>query len=97
MPEHQAQPEHPTQPSAPLSAQMPRWKPWIAAGLSLGFPGLGHLFLRSWLRAFAFLLPNYFLYTISDYWPNGILINIICMIFSAVDAYSISKNGRGIF
>jgi hypothetical protein len=74
-----------------------RWKPVVAAALSLVFAGLGHLFLRQWLRGFAFLLPNYFLYTIAGYWPNGILLNIISFIFSAVDAYSIAKKGHGIF
>ena len=31
------------------------WRPWIAAGLSLVYPGLGHLYLRTWLRAVGWL------------------------------------------
>jgi hypothetical protein len=81
----------------PTQNHRPHWKAAVAVGLSLIFAGLGHLFLRQWLRGFAFLLPNYFLYTISGYWPNGVLINIVCFIVSAVDAYAIAKNGHGIF
>ena len=32
-----------------------RWRPWIAAMLSLVYPGLGHLYLRAWLRALGWL------------------------------------------
>ncbi len=75
----------------------PRWRPWLAAALSLVFAGLGHLFARAYLRAGVFLVGNYFMYTISDYWPNAVLINIVCFILAAFDAFSIAKNGRGIF
>ena len=32
-----------------------RWRPWIAAIFSLIYPGLGHLYLRTWLRALGWL------------------------------------------
>ena len=75
---------------------VPAWKPVLAALLSLVFAGIGHLFVRAYLRAFAFFVPNWFLYTISGYWPNGVLLNIVCFIVAAFDAYSLAKNGRGI-
>ena len=89
----------PTPPAHPGGAGrlVPVWKPALAALLSLVFAGLGHLFVRAYLRAVAFFVPNYFLYTISDYWPNGVLLNIVCFIIAAFDAYSLAKNGRGIF
>lgn len=30
-----------------------RTRPWLAAGLALLYPGLGHLYLRAWIRAVA--------------------------------------------
>jgi len=84
-------------PTSRPHANVPVWKPVLAALLSLVFAGLGHLFVRAYFRAFSFFLPNGFLYVISDYWPNGVLLNIVCFIFAAFDAYSLAKNGRGIF
>jgi len=79
------------------SGAVPFWKPMIAAVLSLIFAGLGHLFVGAYLRGGVFLVGNYFMYTISDYWPNAVLINIVCFILAAFDAFSIAKHGRGIF
>ncbi len=73
------------------------WRPIVAAALSLVFAGLGHLFVRSYFRGGVFLIGNSFMYMISGYWPNAVLINIVCFILAAFDAFSIGKNGRGIF
>lgn len=35
---------------------MSRKRPWLAAVLSILYPGLGHLYLRSWLRAVVWFL-----------------------------------------
>jgi len=39
---------------------VPVWKPALAALLSLVFAGLGHLFVRAYLRAFAFFVQPRF-------------------------------------
>ncbi len=80
-----------------VRSTVPIWKPALAVLLSLTFAGLGHLVVGAYLRAFAFLVPNLFLYTIAGYWPNGVLLMIVCFILAAFDAYSLAKNGRGIF
>ncbi len=72
-------------------------KPILAAVLSLGFAGLGHLFLREYVRAVLFLIPAAFLWKLADYWPQMMLGNIILFIVSAVDAFSLGKRGIGIF
>jgi len=33
-----------------------RKRPWLAAALAFVYPGLGHAYLRSWLRAFIWFL-----------------------------------------
>lgn len=35
---------------------MSRKRPWLAAALAFVYPGLGHAYLRSWLRAFIWFL-----------------------------------------
>ncbi len=35
---------------------MSRKRPWLAAALALLYPGLGHLYLRAWLRAIVWFL-----------------------------------------
>ncbi len=75
----------------------PILRPVIAAGLSLVFAGLGHLFLRKYLRAAMFSLMAGFIYMISDYWPKGMLLNLIFFIITAFDAFSIGRRGFGIF
>ncbi|MBI3358138.1 MAG: hypothetical protein HY037_00885 [Nitrospirae bacterium] len=72
-------------------------KPIIAAMLSLGFAGLGHLLLREYGRALLFVIPALFLWKLSDYWPQMTLANMILFIFCAVDAFSLGKRGIGIF
>jgi hypothetical protein len=72
-------------------------RPIFAAILSLFFAGLGHLFLRQYIRAVFFLIPASFLWKLADYWPQMMLGSIILFIFSAVDAFSIGKRGIGIF
>ncbi len=72
-------------------------RPMLAALLSLVFGGLGHLYLKAYLRGIGFLLPNSFVYVISDYWPNGVLLNMVGFIIAAFDAFSIGRNDRGIF
>ncbi|HLG22057.1 MAG TPA: hypothetical protein VI382_04520 [Candidatus Manganitrophaceae bacterium] len=75
----------------------PVWRAVVAALLSLFFAGLGHLFLRRYIRGVGFLAPSVFFYMISDYTPKGILLNIVFFIVSAVDAFSIGRRGFGIF
>ncbi len=71
--------------------------PVAAAILSLCFAGMGHLIVGQYVRAIAFLVPNYFIYSISDYWPPGMLVNVVCFIIAAVDAFSFGRRGFGIF
>ena len=71
-------------------------KPIIASILSLGFAGLGHLFLRQYGRALLFVMPALFLWKLADYYPQMMLGNIILFIVSAVDAFSFGKRGIGI-
>jgi len=73
------------------------WKPIVAAALSVLFAGLGHLFLRQYLRGGAYLVLAFFLYRISGYSPRAEMLNLILFIFSAVDAFSFAKRGFGIF
>ena len=72
------------------------WRPIIAAVLSLVFAGLGHLYLREYVRGALFLFIALFLYSISDYSARAFILNIALFIFSAFDAYSFGKRGEGI-
>jgi len=72
-------------------------KPILAAILSLGFAGLGHLFLKEYGRGALFIIPALFLWKLADYWPQMTLANIMLFIFCAVDAFSFGKRGVGIF
>ena len=38
-----------------MSDPSTRWRPWLAAGLSLLVPGLGHAYLRRWARLVAWI------------------------------------------
>jgi len=80
---------------APISPSL--LKPVAVAVLSLVFAGLGHLFLRQYVRGIVFLVICGFAYMISDYWPPAMLFNVILFIFSAVDAFSFGRRGFGIF
>lgn len=72
------------------------WKPIIAAALSFLFAGLGHLYLRQYLRGGLYLLLASFLWGISDYSPRAEMLNVILFVFAAFDAFSFGKRGHGI-
>jgi TM2 domain-containing membrane protein YozV len=72
-------------------------KPILAAIFSLGFAGVGHLFLGQFIRAIFFIIPALFLWQLSHYWPQMVLANMMLFIFSAVDAFSFGKRDMGIF
>ena len=72
------------------------WRPIIAALLSLLFAGLGHFYLRRYGRGILFAGLAYFLFTISDYSPRAMMLNVILFIVSAFDAFSFAKRGFGI-
>lgn len=72
------------------------WKPIIAAALSFLFAGLGHLYLRQYLRGGLYLLLASFLYRISGYSPRAEMLNMILFVFAAFDAFSFGKRGHGI-
>jgi hypothetical protein len=82
-------------PGSDATSKIP-WRPLIAAGLSLVFAGLGHLYLRQYGRGIIILIVAYFLLTLSDYSPRSWLLNIVLFIFSAFDAFSFGKRGHGI-
>jgi TM2 domain-containing membrane protein YozV len=79
-----------------IAQQNPLLKGIIAAGLSLLFAGLGHLFLKQYVRGFVFLLISGFIYMISGYWLRGMLLNSLCFIVAAFDAFSFARRGYGI-
>jgi hypothetical protein len=72
------------------------WKPIVAAALSFLFAGLGHLYLRQYLRGSVFLVLGFFLYRISGYSPRAEMLNAILFVYSAFDAFSFGKRGHGI-
>lgn len=72
-------------------------KPIVALILSLGFAGLGHIFLREYARAMLFILPALFLWKLADYYPQMSMANMMLFIFAAVDAFSFGKRKIGIF
>ncbi|MBI3802167.1 MAG: hypothetical protein HY282_00190 [Nitrospirae bacterium] len=74
----------------------PVWRPILAALLSLVFAGLGHLFLRQYLRGVLFIFFALSLLGISDYSPRAMMLNIILFVFSAFDAFSFAKRGFGV-
>ncbi len=74
----------------------PLLRPMIAVALSLVFAGLGHFFLKQYLRGVMFSLVAGFIYMISDYWPKGMLLNMILFLIAAFDAFSIGRRGFGI-
>ncbi|MFQ5580084.1 MAG: hypothetical protein ACE5FZ_05680 [Nitrospiria bacterium] len=69
----------------------------IAGFLSLAFAGIGHLYVREYVRAVLFLLAGIFAYMISSYSPKSVMFNILLFITAAVDAFSFGKRGFGIF
>ncbi|MFQ5949156.1 MAG: hypothetical protein ACE5J1_00525 [Nitrospiria bacterium] len=69
----------------------------IAGFFSLVFAGLGHLYVRQYVRAFFFLLGGLFAYQISGYAPQAAIFNKLLFIVAAVDAFSFGKRGFGIF
>lgn len=71
-------------------------RPLIAAGLSLLFAGVGHLYLRRYTRGILILIIALFLWRISDYSPRSYLLNVIVFVFAAFDAFSLAKRGIGI-
>ncbi|MEK7703103.1 MAG: hypothetical protein AAB317_03990 [Nitrospirota bacterium] len=74
----------------------PPIKPVIAAILSLVFAGLGHFFIRQYVRGVLFLIPSLFLWKLADYWSQMALANLIIFIFAAFDSFSLEKRGIGI-
>jgi hypothetical protein len=67
-----------------------------AAFLSI-LPGMGHLYLGA-KRAPVFLVSGLALLAVAKFfWPMGWLFYIQLAIFSAVDAFSFGKRGRGLF
>lgn len=78
----------------PISQKL--FKPILAALLSLLFAGVGHLFLRQYVRGIFFIIMGGFTYMISDYWPRGTLLNMILFVVAAFDAFSFGKRGYGI-
>lgn len=67
-----------------------------AAFLSI-LPGMGHLYLGV-KRAHVFLVSGVALLVVAKFfWPTGWLFYIQLAIFSAVDAFSFGKRGRGLF
>ncbi|MEX0830493.1 MAG: hypothetical protein WD032_09640 [Nitrospirales bacterium] len=67
-----------------------------AAFLSI-LPGMGHLYVGA-KRAPIFLVCGLALLAVSKFfWPMGWLFYIQLAIFSAVDAFSFGKRGRGLF
>lgn len=73
-----------------------RWRPIVAALLSLLFAGLGHLYLRRYGRGGLLLILALFLLRTSGYSPRAMMLNVILFVFSAFDAYSFGKRGFGI-
>lgn len=72
------------------------WKPFVAAALSLVFAGLGHLYVRQYLRGGVFLVLAFFLYRISGYSPRAEMLNMVLFVIAAFDAFSFGKRGHGI-
>lgn len=79
------------------AAEAPVWKPVIAAALSVLFAGLGHFFLRQFLRGGVFFVLALFLYRISGYSPRAEMLNLVLFVVAAFDAFSFGKRGHGIF
>lgn len=72
------------------------WKPIIAAALSFLFAGLGHFYLREYLRGGVYFVLAAFLYKISGYSPRAEMLNMVLFVFAAFDAYSFGRRGHGI-
>lgn len=73
-----------------------KWRPIIAAMLSLIFAGLGHLYLRQYIRGVFLFGLAIFLWMTSDYSAKAMIFNVILFVFSAFDAFSFGKRGFGI-
>jgi hypothetical protein len=72
------------------------WRPIIAAALSFLFAGLGHFYLRQYVRGGIFFVLAFFLYRISGYSPRAEMLNLIVFVFAAFDAFSFGKRGHGV-
>ena len=59
--------------AAPVSTET-RKRPWLAAVLAVIYPGLGHIYLRSWFRAILWF--GAVLFTATVFIPDGAVQNI---------------------